>query len=72
MTKSDERDALRAEIERMRAELAEWTALAKRDFELRAIQRDERDALREAVDRMVTRISAAPVAIMDTRDALGL
>jgi hypothetical protein len=31
-----------------------------------------REAVREVVDCMVARVSAAPVAIMDTRDALGL
>lgn len=52
------RDDTDAEIERLRAEMGEAIA--------------ERDALRARAERAEGRIASAPIAIMDTRDALGL
>lgn len=73
------RDDTDAEIERLRAERDE--AITERDrlfirgrewAELSGRMERERDALRARAERAEGRIASAPIAIMDTRDALGL
>ncbi len=68
----DEIERLRAEVKRLDAGWREAVEVANSYAEQFGVHERERDALRARAERAEGRIASAPIAIMDTRDALGL
>ena len=69
---AQEIERLRAEVKRLDAGWREAVEVANSYAEQFGVHERERDALRARAERAEGRIASAPIAIMDTRDALGL